>query len=401
MTSRQIFTTATGVAILHGLDDAFLHRGPGVGLGQHALIGAVMLVGGLAAIAVFGRLRPGLQALLAFYFGALALINGAMHVPHLQDAHDVTGALAAAAGLVLLGLAGTITWRHRRQRHWAYRVAAVPVAIVALFYTIVPVGVAITETHEFRGTIGPTPAGYHEVAFRASDGVKLSGWYRPTRNGATVLVLHGGGGNRTGAYAHARMLARHGYGVFLWDARGRGRSEGTQNAYGWGWDRDVAGALTYLKSRPEVDTARVGGLGLSTGADVLVQAAGQHQKLAAVVGDGTAAESFADWHRLYGTNLLTPFLAAEFAAVRVTSGGHSGPPMEEMIKRVRSPLLLISAGTHEERDFNLHYARLAPVAHWNLPRSGHTAGLRSEPTYEQRVTAFFASALTPSSRGSD
>ena len=45
-----------------------------------------------------------------------------------------------------------------------------------------------------------------------------------------------------------------------------------------------------------------------------------------MVADGTAAESFTDWHRLYGTNLLTPFLAAEFAGVRVTSGGHPGPP---------------------------------------------------------------------------
>jgi NAD(P)-dependent dehydrogenase (short-subunit alcohol dehydrogenase family) len=397
MTSRQIFTAATSVAIVHGLDDAFVHRGPGVGLGQHALAGALTVAGGLAAIALFPRLRAGLQALVAFYFGALALINGAMHVKDFA----VTGVLAAAAGLVLVGLSGTIAWRHRRQRHWAYRAASVPVAIVVLFYTIVPVGMAITETHKFRGQIGPAPAGYREVAFRASDGVKLSGWYRPTGNGATVLVLHGGGGNRTGAYAHARMLARHGYGVLLWDARGRGRSEGTQNAYGWGWDRDVAGALAYLKTRPEVDAARVGGLGLSTGADVLVQAAGQHQKLAAVVADGTAAESFEDWRRVYGTNLLTPFLAAEFAAVRVTSGGHPGPPMEEMIKRVRSPLLLISAGTHEERAFNRHYERVAPVAHWNLPRAGHTAGLRQEPTYEQRVTAFFDSALTPPSRARD
>jgi predicted alpha/beta hydrolase len=400
MTSRQLFTAATAVAVVHGLDDAFLHRGAGVSLGQHALAGALTLAGGAAAIAVFGRLRPGLQALVAFYFGALALINGAMHVPHFADANDVTGVLAAVAGVVLLGLAGTIAWRHRRRRHWAYRVASIPLAILALFYTVMPIGVGLTETHKFRGTIPAAPAGYREVAFRASDGVKLSGWYRPTRNGATVLVLHGGGGDRTGAAAHARMLARHGYGVFLWDARGRGRSEGTQNAYGWGWDRDVAGAMAYLQARPEVDPRRIGGLGLSTGADVLVQAAGQRRDLAGVVADGTAAESFEDWHRVYGTNLVTPFLAVEFATVRVTSGGHPGPPIEDMVKRARSPLLLISAGTHEERDFNVHYERVAHVRHWNLPHAGHTRGLRSEPAYERRVTAFFASALSPSSRAS-
>jgi uncharacterized protein len=330
---------------------------------------------------------------VSFYFGALAVINGAMHVTHLSGVNDLTGVLALGAGVVLLGLAAGIAWRRRRKRHWAYRVAAVPVALLTLFYTVVPLGIGISETHTWRRPIGPAPAGYREVAFKASDGVRLSGWYRPTRNGATVLVLHGGGGDRTGALAHARMLVRHGYGVLLWDARGRGRSEGTQNAYGWGWDHDVAGALRYLTARPEVDPARIGGLGLSTGADVLVQAAGQGQRLAAVVADGTAAESFEDWQRLQGTSLITPFFAAEFAAVRVTSGGHPGPAMEDMIRRARSPLLLISAGTAEERAFNRHYARIAPVAHWNLPHAGHTAGLRQEPTYEQRVTRFLESSL--------
>ena len=55
-------------------------------------------------------------------------------------------------------------------------------------------------------------------------------------------MLHGGGGDRTGAVSHAKLLARHGYGVLLYDARGRGRSEGTQNSFGWGWGHDVAGA---------------------------------------------------------------------------------------------------------------------------------------------------------------
>ena len=30
------------------------------------------------------------------------------------------------------------------------------------------------------------------------------------------------------------MLARHGYGVLLFDRRGEGRSEGEPNAWGWG-----------------------------------------------------------------------------------------------------------------------------------------------------------------------
>jgi poly(3-hydroxybutyrate) depolymerase len=404
-----IFAVAMAIALVHALDDAFLHREPGVGLGQHALAAVVSLVLGLGAVAAFRYLRPAARAAMAFFFGVVAAVNGGVHVKHIAAegaaTSDLTGALALAAGVVLIVLAAAILWLHRGEgdfsprRRWAYRIAAVPVGLLLALYTVVPIGMAITETHKYREHIGAPPsADYREVAFDASDGVRLSGWYRPTRNGATLLVVHGGGGDRTGAVAHARLLVRHGYGVLLYDARGRGKSEGQQNAFGWGWTKDIAGAIAFLKSRPEVDAERIGGLGLSTGADALVQAAGQGADLHAVVADGAAAESFEDWRRLQGITVMTPFFAAEFGTVRITSGAHAGPPLEDMIKRVTRPLLLVSTGRHEERDFNLEYDREAgsrPVEHWNLPEAGHTGAIRdAAPEYERRVTAFFDRALS-------
>ena len=403
-----VFSAATAVALLHALDDAFLHREPGVGLGQHALAAAVSLVLGLGAIYAFAFVRPAARAAMAFFFGALAIVNGALHVKHIAAeslaAGDLTGVLALAAGVVLVGLAAAIPWRHRGEGsagprlRWARRITAVPAGLMLAFYTVVPIGTALTETHKFREPIGAPPsADYREVAFDAADGVHLSGWYRPTRNGATIIVLHGGGGDRSGAVAHARVLVRHGYGVLLYDARGRGRSEGTQNAFGWGWTKDIAGALRFLKDRPEVDAERIGGLGLSTGADTLIQAAGEGANVHAVVADGTAAESFEDWRRLQGITALTPFLAAEFATVRITSGTRSGPPLQDMIKRISQPLLLVSAGRAEEYRFNVKYDRDAgerPVEHWNLPDARHTGAIRRAPAeYERRVTAFFDAAL--------
>jgi uncharacterized protein len=403
-----VFSAAIAAALVHALDDAFLHRGPGVGLGQHALAAAVSLVLGLGAIFAFGFLRPGLRSAVALFFGALASVNGMLHVKHIAAdgaaASDLTGVLALAAGVVLVGLAVAIPWLHRgegsasRRRRWAYRVICVPVGLILAFYTVVPIGLGLTETHEGREAIGSPPsADYRAVAFEASDGVRLSGWYRPTRNGATILLVHGGGGDRTGAVAHARLLVRHGYGVLLYDARGRGKSEGTQNAYGWGWTKDVAGALAFLKGRAEVDPDRIGALGLSTGADVLIQAEAERTDLHAVVADGAAAGSFEDWRRLQGITELTPFLAAEFATIKIASGARSGPPLEDMIKRISSPLLLVSTGRAEEYKFNVKYDRAAgsrPVEHWNLPDAHHTGAIRdAAPEYERRVTAFFDTAL--------
>jgi uncharacterized protein len=404
-----IFAAAIAVALLHALDDAFGHREPGVGMGQHALAALVSLALGVGAVVAFPYLRPAARAAVAFVFGSLAIVNGAIHAKHIASegaaTSDVTGVLALGAGVVLVALPAYIPWRHRgegtasRRRRWAYRVASVPAGLLLALLTVIPIATAITETHKYREPIGAPPgADYREVAFDATDGVHLSGWYRPTRNGATVLVVHGGGGDRTGAVAHAKLLVRHGYGVLLHDARGRGKSEGQQNAFGWGWTKDIAGAIAFLKARPEVDPARIGGLGLSTGADALIQAAGLGMDLHAVVADGAAAESFEDWRRLQGVNAMTPFFAAEFATVRITSGAKSGPPLEDMVKRVTEPLLLVSAGRHEEYEFNVKYDRDAgsrPVDHWNLPEAGHTGAIRdAAPAYERRVTDFFDRGLS-------
>jgi hypothetical protein len=282
-----VFSGAIAVALVHALDDAFLHRQPGVGLGQHALAAALALVLGLAAVHAFPSARPALRSALALFFGALATVNGTLHVKHIADqgaaASDLTGALAAAAGVALVGLAIAIPW-----------------------------------------------------------------------------------------------------------------IEGAQNSYGWGWPKDVAGALAFLKARDEVDPARIGALGLSTGADVLVQVAAESADLKAVVADGTFAGSFEDQHRILGTGAITPFAAVEFATVRVTSGAKPGPALADAIKRITSPLLLVSAGKPEKPAGDL-YDRAAgdrPVEHWHLPEVGHTAAIReAAPEYERRVTAFFDGAL--------
>jgi uncharacterized protein len=227
-----VFGGATAVALLHAMDDAFFHRQPGVGLGQHALAAALSLVVGLGAIYAFPYARPGLRSAIALLFGSLATVNGMLHVKHIGElgaaASDVTGVLAGAAGAVLVGLAIAIPWLHRSEgpagphRRWLYRVLAVPLGLLAFLYTIVPMSIALTETHKHREPVGAPPsADYREVGFEASDGVDISAWYRPTQNGATIIVVHGGGGDRTGAVAHAKLLVRQGYGVLLHDARGR------------------------------------------------------------------------------------------------------------------------------------------------------------------------------------
>jgi alpha-beta hydrolase superfamily lysophospholipase len=88
----------------------------------------------------------------------------------------------------------------------------------------------IVATHKWREPVGDPPsAAYRDVSFKASDGLDIAGWYRPSRNGAAVFVVRGGSSDRKGSLHHAEMLARHGYGVLVYDARGRGESGGSEN----------------------------------------------------------------------------------------------------------------------------------------------------------------------------
>jgi hypothetical protein len=182
----RVFSVAAAVALVHAFDDAFLLPGGGVPLTQHALAAAIALLATVLAVASFPSLRPGVRSSIAFTFGALALVNGGRHVHHIlmdgTTANDVTGALAMAAGLVLVGLAAWIPFRHRGEgasgpvRRWVVRVLVLPVFVLALVAFFGPVGMAIVDIHSLHRSIGSPPsADYQDVSSTASDGVGLRG----------------------------------------------------------------------------------------------------------------------------------------------------------------------------------------------------------------------------------
>lgn len=395
--------------LVHALDDAVLNRQPGVDLNQHALALVLALGIGIGAIVAFPLLRPGVRAAVSLVFGILALVNGGLHVAHIATVEaadsDYTGVLAAVAGVALVVLGLAIPFRHRgegaatRPRRWAYRLVAILAGVLTLYVFLFPVGGALVQTHKHREAIGEPPsAAYEPVTFDASDGVRLSGWYVASTNRAAVVLVHGGGGDRTGAVRHARLLAGHGYGVLLYDSRGRGESDGGHNALGWDWDKDVEGALAFLRERPDLDPERIGGLGLSTGADVLIEVAPTHRELKAVVSDGATFRSFEDIRNLSGIDYTAPFYWPFITAVRVFSGSSPGEPLEDLVARVSpTPLLLIASGNAQrEAEVNRLYAAAArePVELWEIPDGTHTAALREHPEeYEQRVVGLFDRAL--------
>src|SRR3954452_16903638 len=334
-TEAVVFSGAAVLALAHAFDDALLLPGAGVPLTRHLLALAIALAATGDAIWRFGSMRPGARALTAFTFGVLAAINGgrdAHHVLHEgTTGNDVTGVLALAAGLVLVGLAAWIPFRHRGEgsagavKRWAIRAALVPLVPVATFCFYMPVGTAIVEIHSLHRAAGSPPsADYETVHLTTSDGLQLQAWYRPSRNGAAVLMMSGGSGDIRGTIDHAKMLARHGYGVLLFGGRGTGNSEGTPTSFGWGREKDAAAALDYLARRDDVEAGRVGVLGLSTGADMAIDVAARRDAVRAVVADATAAIGYEDVKAYTDDPLMLVNEWLKFKSLEIIQG-RSGP----------------------------------------------------------------------------
>jgi fermentation-respiration switch protein FrsA (DUF1100 family) len=122
---------------------------------------------------------------------------------------------------------------------------------------------------------------FRDVAFTAADGVRLHGWLIPGRAPTTLLYAHGNGGNIAGRVSIARLLADQlGVGVFMYDYRGYGRSEGTPSEAGL--VSDALGARAALL-REGVAPEHLVYFGRSLGAAVTLDLALAHPPRAVVL----------------------------------------------------------------------------------------------------------------------
>jgi hypothetical protein len=132
-------------------------------------------------------------------------------------------------------------------------------------------------------TADPSSVGltFRDVAFTAGDGVNLHGWLIPGRVPTTLLYSHGNGGNISDRLAIARLLTDElGVGVFMYDYRGYGRSEGTPSEAGL--VSDALGARAALL-REGVATEHLVYFGRSLGAAVTLELALVHPPRAVVL----------------------------------------------------------------------------------------------------------------------
>ncbi|HVR14506.1 MAG TPA: CocE/NonD family hydrolase [Gaiellaceae bacterium] len=402
-----------GVLALHVLDDSFIQPQPGTSAGDHLAGGLVPLALIALAAVLYPRVRAGARGTLAILLGLLALIMGTAEAGYYTlkvgpSGDDYTGLLTIPAGLVLVGLGGWTLWKTRklddsRVRRYVRRALIAAAALVVAWSVMFPIALGYGTTHILRPIVPAENLGaaHEDVTFKTSDGLELSGWYIPSRNGAAVIVYPG----RSGSQKPARVLARHGYGVLLFDRRGEGESDGDGNLFGWGGDKDIIAAAKFLKSRPDVDPERIGGVGLSVGAELMLQTASETDDLAAVVSEGAGTRWFAEeMDEFHGVNkwLGVPMLAMKTASVAVFSNTAPPPKLTDLAPRIHEPLFVIYASDGGVETMSPKYYRLAqgPKTIWGIPGVEHMGGFDAHPKeYERRVVGFFDRALSGSAAG--
>ena len=249
-------------------------------------------------------------------------------------------------------------------------------------------------------------AGWEDVRFSTVDGLTLAGWFvppAPDSGGATIIYVHGFAGNRGEMLPQAALMTTQGYGALLIDLRNCGDSEGTQTTLGFREPLDVAAAVEYLQTRPEVDADRIALVGVSLGAAASIRAAAVTPQVRGVVAE-SAFSSLQDnveegVRRLVG---LPPFpfapLVVFLAARALGQNMNAVRPVDDVGRIAPRALLLIHGSDDHLIDVGnsrrLFAAAGAPKDLWIVPGGHHSDLMDVAPEeFHARLTGFLAQHL--------
>jgi len=187
----------------------------------------------------------------------------------------------------------------------------------------------------------PADAGlaFRELSFTTDDGVRLHGWWLPSRARdrlGQILFCHGNAGNIGDRLLEGLALTAAGFDVLLFDYRGYGASAGEPDEQGT--YRDARAARAALRAQPETDPARMIYLGESLGGAIALELAVQSPPAGLILQSTfTSMRALARHHYPF----VLPGLIPDWY------------PSLRIIGRLRAPLLVL----HGDRD------EIVPLAH--------------------------------------
>ncbi len=406
------FRLALAAAAAVGARRRVLAPRAGHGAGDHLASGLVPLALAALLAFVYPRLRPGARAIAALTAGPLMIVAGVVDgVRHVAvdrlSGDDVTAMLAGVAGVVLVGLGAAVLWRSRRLDERPAATLPAPDArrrpprcSPASSSSCRSASRSSSTTRRARRwRAADLGRPYVDVTLTTSDGLRLAGWYVPSRNGAAVIAFPGRTrpGRRTRACSSATATAS-----CCSTAAARARAKATSTPAAGAASRTSAPPSPICALAPTCATARIGGLGLSVGGELLLQTAAHDRGLRAVVSEGAGMRSVAEQKHMPDApgepiRWIAP-ITMETAAGVVLADHLPPTDLVDLMPRIAPRPVLLIRGMEGNADEALNRvyrdAGGASVTLWEIPRAGHTAGISAVPAeYERRIVEFFDRAL--------
>jgi fermentation-respiration switch protein FrsA (DUF1100 family) len=263
-----------------------------------------------------------------------------------------------------------------------------PLAAIIIFSYLAAGALLVFSVDRFmyypRRGLDVSPADFgleaEEVAFAASDGTALHGWYFPRPGSRAVLVFfHGNAGNISHRLPMARLFKRIPADLFLFDYRGYGKSAGRPR--GEKPLLDAKAALDNLRTRSDIKGRKIVLVGESIGASMaLMVAAGEEVDGVVSIAAFTSTRAVAREILLF--RIFAPLIPESYDALGA-------------LGQVRAPILFIHGTKDEVIPFS-HTERLYAAARGKkefFPIEGgmhndlfHVAGLE----IVERIQAFLA-----------
>jgi dipeptidyl aminopeptidase/acylaminoacyl peptidase len=247
---------------------------------------------------------------------------------------------------------------------------------------------------------------YQDVSFPSQqDQLKLSGWYIPSEDSkAIVIQAHGYKGSRTKAEPSlplTQALVQKGISVLMFDFRASGESEGSLVTVGDCEQRDLKGAIDYVKS---LGYTSIGIIGYSMGASTTAVVAANEVEINSVVLDSPFAD-LTDYLKVnmpVWTNLPNiPFTSLILFEIPIITGinPENVSPLREIEKLKNRPVLFIAGNADntvpmENSKMLWEKVNNPQNEFWVVPGAKHVGAYSIAPNqYLEKVSNFFVNSL--------
>jgi len=251
---------------------------------------------------------------------------------------------------------------------------------------------------------------WEDVEFLTRDGLMLRGWFVPPApdapvdtGGASVVCAHGTGAHRGVLLPQAALLHRVGYGVLLFDFRAHGASDGQVSSFGFHEIHDLHASVAYLRSRADVDAARIAVLGHSMGGATALRAAARGLEVRTLVVISAVSSLRANLMRGVRRYTRLPALApliVRLAELQVRARVARLRPVDDLQRLGSLPVLLVYGERDRfvpvENGQSLYAARPQDTTLLLVPGAGHRSVLSQTALvqYQAPLLEFLEQHLT-------